>query len=355
MNNYNFNGHKLAYHPERVAQYVRTGDCFPLYVEISPVGNCNHRCLFCAYDYIGHPNRHLDTGRVLTTIEEMAACGVKSIVLAGEGEPLLHPDIGTIIGHIRTSGIDVGLFTNGQALNDELARRILPDLSFVRFSFNGGSAQSYAKVHQVKPGIFNRVLGNMRDAARIKNQLKLCVDIGAQYVLIPENKNDLYRGAAAIKEAGLDYLAVKPFILQRPEQLYQMAGQYDAHELEALFDQILSLSGEHFAVVVRKNGFAQPDRNGDAHCRGCSFITVINSAGDVATCLPYWDKPEFVYGNIYQNRFEEIWRGEKRKALQKHLESDMDTQRCPPNCRPNAINAYLSDITNPSVRHVNFI
>jgi radical SAM protein with 4Fe4S-binding SPASM domain len=355
MNHYNFNGHKLAYHPERVAQYVLTGDCFPLYVEISPVGNCNHRCLFCAYDYIGHPNRRLDTGRLLTTVQEMAACGVKSIVLAGEGEPLLHPDIGTIIGHIRSSGIDVGLFTNGQALNGTLAQLILPDLTFVRVSFNGGTEASYANVHQVKSTVFHQVLENMRNAALIKKQAGLSVDIGAQYVLIPENKNDLVHGAAAIKEAGLDYLAVKPFILQRPEQAYQVAEPYDMQELEALLDQTLGLAGDHFAVVVRKNGFAQADRRGYAHCRGCSFTTVINSAGDVATCLPYWDKPEFIYGNIYQNRFEDIWRGEKRKALQNHLESDMDTHGCPPNCRPNAINAYLNDITNPSVRHVNFI
>jgi MoaA/NifB/PqqE/SkfB family radical SAM enzyme len=355
MNNYNFNGQKLAYHPERVAQYVHTGDCFPLYVEISLVGNCNHRCLFCAYDFIGHPNRHLDTRRLLTTIEEMATCGVKSIVLAGEGEPLLHPDIGAIIEHIRSSGIDVGLFTNGQALNDALARRILPNLTFVRFSFNGGTAEAYAKVHQVKPDIFNKVVGNMHHAARIKQQANLPVDIGAQFVLLPENQTTLHNGAATVKAAGLDYLTVKPFILQRSEQLYQMADHYESHALEAIFDQTLNLANEHFAVVIRKHGFGQEVPREYAHCRGTSFITVINSAGDVATCLPYWDKPEFVYGNINRERFKQIWHGDKRKGLKNHLERDMDVHLCPANCRSDAINAYLSDITNPSVRHVNFI
>ena len=52
--------HKLHYHFERVAEYAKNGDCYPIYMEVSPVGLCNHRCVFCAYDYINYPNRKLD-------------------------------------------------------------------------------------------------------------------------------------------------------------------------------------------------------------------------------------------------------------------------------------------------------
>ena len=52
--------HKLAYHPDRVAQIVEAGSDWskhinvrPIYAEISTSGACNHRCTFCSVDYIG--------------------------------------------------------------------------------------------------------------------------------------------------------------------------------------------------------------------------------------------------------------------------------------------------------------
>ena len=87
MNHYNFDGHKLAYHPIRLAQFTRTGDCFPLYAEISLVGSCNHRCLFCAYDFIGHPNRRLETGRLARQSDGAVTSTSKCTTVSGAASP----------------------------------------------------------------------------------------------------------------------------------------------------------------------------------------------------------------------------------------------------------------------------
>ncbi len=129
MKNYLFDGHKLSYHPERVGEFLTAGDCFPLYMEISPVGSCNHRCLFCAYDFIGYPNHRLDTTRMLKLLDELSVCGLKSVLFAGEGEPLIHPDIRKLVTHAKSNNIDVGMFTNGQSVE--------------RRSCAGNSSQSY--------------------------------------------------------------------------------------------------------------------------------------------------------------------------------------------------------------------
>src|ERR1043165_1132249 len=95
--NYLLEEQKLSYHPERVAEFVYKNDCYPIYMEISPVGLCSHRCVFCSYDYINYPNRKLETGRMLKFIDEISDCGIKSLLYAGEGEPFLHPDIDKFI------------------------------------------------------------------------------------------------------------------------------------------------------------------------------------------------------------------------------------------------------------------
>lgn len=355
MKNYIFDGHKLNYHIDRVNEFLSSGDCFPLYMEISPVGSCNHRCLFCAYDYIGHPNRKLETDKFLKFIDEISECGIRSLLYAGEGEPLLHPEIDKFIVHSKNRNIDVGMFTNGNLLKKELAEKILSSLIFIRFSFNGGTRENYSSIHQVKPEIFDRVVENIRASVRLREEGNLTVDIGAQFVLMPENRDFLVDAIKVLKDAGIDYFAIKPFVQQSSSQSYQMKEQFSIEEIKDLLDKAESYSDDGFRVIARRDSFIGYGKRGYRHCYGTSFISVLNSAGDIATCLPYWEREEFIFGNIYHNSFKDIWLGERRKKIKGFLEKELDVQKCPPNCRPNAINEYLFEIKNPSVRHLNFI
>lgn len=354
MNKYNFDGHKLIYHPDRVSRYLTDGDCYPLYMEISPVGICNHRCIFCAYDFIGYPNRKLEKNRTLALLDELAECGLKSILFAGEGEPLVHPDIVELILRARSNGIDVGLFTNGQLLKNELAERILPALTFVRFSFNGGTAKNYAHIHSVHPDVFTTVVGNIKNAARIKKKHRLKVDIGAQFVLIPENSEFLVAATKTLKNCGVDYLAIKPF-MQRDLQSYQLQKQFSGQSLDDLFSSVEKIADNSFNVIARRDSFLNYGVRNYNHCYGTSFITVLNSAGVISSCLPYWEQDEFSFGNIYERSFKEIWDSERRKRVKVHLELSLDTRCCPPNCRPNAINEFLFALRDCEVKHINFI
>jgi MoaA/NifB/PqqE/SkfB family radical SAM enzyme len=355
MKTFNFDGHKLIHHLDRVQEFMTRGDCFPLYLEISPVGSCNHRCIFCAYDFIGYPNRKLETARTLTLLDELAEAGLKSILFAGEGEPLLHPDLGRLVRHAAGNGIDVGLFTNGQLLSEELAAEMLPHLTFLRLSFNGGSAENYAQIHQVKAQVFDTVLANIAAACRFKRERGLSVDVGAQFVLIPENCDYLCGAGEALKGAGLDYLVIKPFVQQSCQQGYQAAEMLSLERVEPLLKQAEALSDRDFTVLARRKAFEAYGRRSYRHCYGSSFISALNSAGDLATCLPYWDQEDFVFGNIYQNSFREIWDGAKRAKLLQQLQHCLDTGNCPPNCRANEVNDFLWGLKHPSVKHINFI
>jgi MoaA/NifB/PqqE/SkfB family radical SAM enzyme len=355
MDKYKIDSHKLIYHLPRVCDWLKGKNVYPIYMEISPVGSCNHRCVFCAYDFIGYPNRKLDCEKLLTFIDEAKEAGVKSILFAGEGEPLLHPDIERFINHSKNCGIDVGLFTNGQFLREELAEVILPLLTFVRFSFNGGTKENYADIHKVKPAIFERVVANIKKVSEIKTKESLDVDIGVQYVLLPENVDYLIKAVKTLKDTGIDYFAIKPFVQQSHLQSYRIREQFDLNSIEDILDEAERCSSENFMVIARRESFEGYGKREYKHCYGTSFVSVLNSAGDIATCLPYWDKEDFTFDNIYDNTFEDIWFGERRKKIIKYLENELDTKKCPPNCRPNAINEFLWDLKNHTVKHINFV
>ncbi|STO99383.1 radical SAM protein [Helicobacter canadensis] len=370
MKEFVLDSHKLHYHFERVAEFQKNGDCYPIYMEVSPVGLCNHRCIFCAYDYIDYPNRHLDKERFLSFLDEVASLGLKSILYAGEGEPLIHKNIADFVKKTKEVGIDCGMFSNGELLSERLAEQLLPYLTFLRFSFNGGDAQTYAKVHKPSRNVgsnigsgggayqlMSKVLHNIEYAVNFKNKNQLNVDLGSQFVLLPENKDTLLSAISHLKNAGVDFISVKPFVFQNEQQKYsERQGFIFFDEIKDLAKEAKSYEDDNFKVIFRENAFLNK-QNGRSysHCYGCNFITTLNSAGDLATCLPYWNKEEFVYGNIYQNSFYEIWNGEKRKKIKSFLERDLNCQKCPTNCRPNAINEFLNDIFSKEIKHVNFI
>ena len=88
--------HKLIYHPETVARWLKGDNIYPIEIEIGLTNACNHRCIFCAVDYTGYQPDRIGSEVLIRNLKEMVPKGVKSIIYAGEGEPLLHreaPDI----------------------------------------------------------------------------------------------------------------------------------------------------------------------------------------------------------------------------------------------------------------------
>lgn len=344
--------HKLIYHPDVVARWMRGENIYPIEIEISPSGACNHRCIFCAVDYIGYQPDFLDRDTILRDISQMSKKGLKSVICSGEGEPLLNNDMSDIANGIKSFGVDVAMSSNGVLFTKEKAMECLGAFTWIRFSIASMEAESYEKIQRGKLGDLERVKTNLAEAVRIKRDQKLRTTLGVQCLLLPENMSQLPNMAKQLREIGVDYLTIKPYSQHlHSENMFQI--DYDTMlELEK---EIKQYEAQNFAIYFRANAMKKlHHKKCYKQCYGLPFMTHIDAKGNVWPCVAHIGSEEFCYGNIYEQTFGEIWEGAKRREIIKEL-SELDINKiCREACRLDEINKYLDELKHPG-EHVNFI
>jgi len=345
--------HKLIFHPDRVASWSRGENIYPLTVEISPSGSCNHRCCFCAFDYLDYQPGFLERDLMIDNLRQMAANGVKSIVVAGEGEPLLNKETPDIINKIREFGMDVGMSSNGVFFTPAIAEQCLSSLTWVRFSVNAGMPNTYQRIHGGGTKDFETVLVNVENAVKLKRERNLATTIGVQLLMIPDNVNEVVELGKRLHKIGVDYFTVKPYS-QHPKSLNVIDTSFDYKAFLNIEDQLNKLRTDSFQVMFRSDSMQKLSQCRSYHrCLGLPYWAYIDSKANVWACIAYVGDENFRYGNLHEQSFPAIWQGMQREKVMAHV-ANMDVAECRELCRLDEINTYLHQLKSPS-RHDNFI
>lgn len=344
--------HKINYHPKEIAQFLNGNLIAPIYVEISPTGVCNHKCLFCHYNYLGHEGR-FQKGKILELVKELADFGVKSLVFAGNGEPTLHSDTFDAIVLAKSLGLDVALSTNGALLKEKHFDLLASNLTWIRFSFNGANAENYSLVHQTKNTDFSVVTENISKLKASKDKLNADITIGTQCVLIPENKDYIINHAKMLKNLGVDYFSVKHFY-DHSHNEFGIKEKITIDYINKLTKESEKISDEKFSFIVRSTQNLSPIRT-YSKCYGLEFIVFINEMGDVFTCFSHQYDKKTILGNVFEKSFKEIWKSKQKRDSVDYINNCIEKNSCQPNCRHHQINKYLWEIKHPSISHINFI
>lgn len=360
---YNIDSHKLMFHPARVTRWFEAKDdwdkqktIYPIYVEITPIGSCNHRCTFCSVDYIGYKSIKQDEKVLSARIKEMAKLGVKSIMFAGEGEPTLYKPLPNILDVCSEVGIDTSLTTNAVAMNEKNIENYVKNCTWIKVSINAGDKETYAKIHTTKESDFDTVVHNLTLASKIKKEKGYNCTIGAQMLLLPENKDTAVKLAKTVREAGVDYLVIKPYT----QSLYGASRVYEGltyEDMMYLEKELNKLETKDFKVIFRANTMKKLEEEKQPYSKCYAtpyFWAYIMADGRVYGCSAYLENKKFEYGNINNNSFQEIWESQKRKESIRFVKDGLDISQCRKNCRMDEVNRYLWELKHPN-SHVNFI
>lgn len=352
MEDIKIDSHKLMYHPWEVSRWLQGENIYPIEMEISPSGSCNHRCTFCAVDYLGYKPVLLDSKMILENITHMQRNGLKSVICSGEGEPLINKNMPDMANQMKTLGVDVAMSSNGVLFSKEIAKDCLSSFTWIRFSIAAIEEELYHTIHRGKRGDLEKVLHNISDAVDLKRKYNGSTTLGVQCLLIPENQHQIIKMAKILEEIGVDYFTIKPYS-QHTQSNNHLNFNYE--NLLSMEKELKNLQTDQFKIYFRANAMKKVNTEKEYdNCYGLPFMVHIDARGNVWSCINFIGKEEFCYGNLYEESFESIWNSEKRKnIIQKYAAMNIN-KVCREACRLDEINEYLCDLRNPG-NHVNFI
>jgi len=348
----NMDGTKIMYHPRSLADWLEGKEVYPLHVDVGTSNGCNYRCRHCYLGHLGHKPSMLERETLLRLMRSFGRVGVKSIFFAGSGEPLGNKHTADAVVEAKRAGVDVSMATNGRLLDAGTADKMMPVMSWLRFSVQGGTAESYAYLHGTTKESFAITFKNLAYLCQLRDKLSLPCSVGVLTCLMPGNENEAPLIAKMAKEAGADYYTVRPPSVNPTRPLD--CPVWDMDSLSEQLDATESLAAGRFHVIVRRNLFGDQEAKAYRKCLGLPFLTQVDGDGGVYACGVFVGDADYCYGNLNEQSFEEIWDSPRRKMVMERITQSGDFHACDNLCRLHNINKYLWQLQNPP-QHVNFI
>ena len=155
-----------------------------------------------------------------------------------------------------------------------------------------------------------------------------------------------------IREIGFDYFTVKPFS-QHPSSKAKLTVDYS--EAEEIRREVCQYETDEFKIYFRSKAIENLNIEKQyTSCEGVHFMAYMDAEGDVFPCIVFMGREEFVYGNIHENSFLEIWESERARKIRAIFDEKFIHVHCRKTCRLDEINKYLHELRCPG-KHVNFI
>jgi radical SAM protein with 4Fe4S-binding SPASM domain len=265
----------------------------PFHLVLELTNLCNANCVFCPYSQQTRPHERMSEAVFRKAVADYIAMGGGSVDLTPTvGDPLIHPKFVEWVRYLRSHRqIDrITLATNGILLDKHGVEEILDSgISRLNISLAGFDRQMYRRIYRTDA--YRKVLANIER---------------------------LLAANSARSEPVTIFLCLRP---DRPEE--EVLASPDLQPLlkyhpKIRFAGVFSRSGGQIDELPPGMELAPPvTEKKTLPCRATYMALVVQSNGDVQVCgcESAINAPELVVGNIERQSLQEIWRGERLRAL----------------------------------------
>lgn len=345
-----FSSDKILKHLDRVNEWLSGGNPFPVTVELDMTNLCNHRCPECVVNYFRvSDNDSLSLKVASNTVRQLAKNKIRGLIFTGGGDPLCNPHTLKVVELAKSKGLDLGFITNGGLINEESARVILQNCTWVRVSLDAASPGLFKLMHGMNGGEFRSLIEKIGLLVSLKKKIGSNCTIGIGFLTCDYSVSEMVKATILAKRLGVNYLQF------RPMQIHH-GGKFGYHwtDVEEKISKCSEYAGNDFQVLysMHKYEMAKDPQFGRHYrkCFGQQFATVIGADAKMYICCHLRGYDKYCIGDLRKKTFKEIWNSRSRQSAI----SRIDFCDCIPLCRDNTFNQILWNIKQPR-EHVNFL
>ena len=307
--------HKLSFHMDRIKAWENGEKIAPVTVDMALTRACGSMCKFCYATMQESQKRFgIKENHALNLLDDFAEIGVKGVSLVSDGESTLSKSYATFIEHASSIGIDTGNATNGWEFGPEKSERVLPHLSWLRFTVAAGTPERYADIMYKGPEhteVFDKAIRNIKYAVEFKKKHNLSVTLGIQMVLMPEFKDEIIPFAQLGVDLGVDYAVIKHCSDDENNTLGIDYSQYES--MYNLIETAENLSNDVTQVIAKWNKLKDKGKSSYKRFYGPPFLLQISGSGLVAPSGMFFQAThsKLHIGNFTTDRFRDIYNSDK--------------------------------------------
>lgn len=360
-------GHKLAWHRDRVEAWLRGERIAPVTIDCALTRRCTYRCAYCYGQLQANDEKRITRDVIFRFLDDAAEIGVKAVSFVSDGESTCSPHLYDAVLRGNANGLDMALGTNGYLLRHDRLGELLPALTYLRYNIAAAEPERYAQIHGCSPACFDEVVETVRLSVWEKKRNGLDVTIGLQTVLLPEYADQIIPLARLGAELGVDYFVMKHCSDDEHGSLGIDYSRY--FELTDLLAQAENLSTPGYLVKAKWSKILSDGKRCYSQCYGPPFILQFSGSGLVAPCGALFNPRYSRYhiGNIVDQSFRDIWQSDRYWEVMDLIASEhFDAKTmCGTLCLQHKVNECLWAVKNQgeplpvpegdSPIHVNFI
>jgi MoaA/NifB/PqqE/SkfB family radical SAM enzyme len=174
-------------------------------LEVTNRCNINPPCIMCIKSW-GHVSdtRDMDT-ETIRQFDHMLSSKAQ-IILAGLGEPLMHPRIWDLIDELNGDDRAIGMITNGLLLNEECCKALISRrIAWVSISLDAATADTYGRIRGQG---FSVVCRNVRQLSQMRTEGRLRVAVSM--VIMNSNMKEIVALSELATELGANSVQYSP-------------------------------------------------------------------------------------------------------------------------------------------------
>lgn len=294
----------------REIQWILLGEIpWPRIAMIYPYQGCNLACSYCEYIKENtKPHRRMDFSVIKANLDILMEKGLESIEFCGGGEPLLHPELLDFSQYLKERGLSLGILTNGMKFDPSQAADWVRAFSYIRFSLDAATPETFEKVKGAPAEGFNRVRENIKAMIRAVASTKAPCEVSIKACLTPDNVMEIQQMVALAQELGVDSMAFKA-ARNTPMEL-------SAELIKGAQENILALKAKSNGENPQIFGGVEPSRI-DQQCILTPLNITIDSDGKIYLCHYFYHrKQNHQIGNM-ADPIETIWGASRhREAIE---------------------------------------